>query len=271
MTCSRPVGFALLMLTPLVWGAEPIRDEGLRREILRAVWPGARATVFAGKFHTISYTDFPDALKGETVYWVSSPPQDQSEDCAADDLVGYTAPSRRRELRFRAWVWPSRPDDLVTVLQYKFPDAHPSFGCQSVARLVHLTRHDGHLQVQQSFVFEMTHHNAVEGAEFIDLTGNGKWGLVTESDFGGGGTEASEFVVFALEQGRLQQWLNVPSRWRGWDAYTQTLDVARTRATGAAQFCFTKTMWVENGEQLAKPRITQPCYPRFTGWKIEER
>jgi len=264
----------VLIAAGVVWGEEPIRDEGLRRETLAAVWPGAKVSVVEGKRIDDSYAfldhQFPDAMKDERVYRVVGPPRDPSEECAAEDIVGEHRPSRERLLRMRAWTATSG-EDLVAIFQYQFLHNQPALACESIARAVHLVRHDGRLQVERIFTLEMTHHHGVQGADLMDLSGHGTWGLAVQSDFGGGGTAASELVVLGLYRGELQQWLNVPSQWIGWDAYSQKLDLARTRATSAAQFCFVKTTLFENGEKLATPRVTRPCYPRFTGEKVDER
>ena len=77
----------------------------------------------------------------------------------------------------------------------------------------------------------------------------------------------SDLIVFSLKEGRFSQLLNVPSRLHEWVEkeieYEQVLDVQRTVSTSGKQFCFTKTVFID-GRRLKPPRITQPCYSRFT-------
>jgi hypothetical protein len=264
----------LLISAPLILSAaEEISGDVPATEILAAAFP--KMTI--GKVPRRTIDDswsmdkmlfFPDALAKEPVYIVSGAPIDDIERCAASDVAPQTA-SLQRELRMRAYRWPGENDDVLAIVQYRFPDGAPPGSCESIARLFHLDRRGGVLRNKESFLLDSTHHRALNGIQLVDLDGDGTEELVIESDSGGGGIHSSDLVVFSLSKGTFARWLNVPSRLHEWHGkeqeYIQIINVAGTVSEHAQRFCFTKTTFVLDGEWLSKPRTSQPCYSRFAG------
>jgi len=252
---------------------EPIADEGLRGEILAAVFPGAKVSVQEEKVLNDSYWNgpkgaeilYPDVLKTEKVYRVVAPPRDHAEECAAESVITMKH-SQTREVRFRVWGWPSRANDSVAVVQYRFLPAQSSAACESIVRAVHVTRREGSLHVTEALDFEMTGHIAVQRAELIELSGDGVPQLIVETDAGGGGVRESRLAVIDLASGKFEKWLNVLSRSRLWnepdEEFTQVLDVERTRASHGTQFCFTRTLFAEKGTWLHPSRRSDRCYSK---------
>ena len=120
---------------PMVKAALTIEDESLRTEILRAVFPNMAISVIPGR--SINYSvpsderpgfTSPDAFPTEKVYRIVGLPTSRVENCAAGSVLDQSE-SDTRELRFRAYSWPGAPDpksDALVILQYNFPEAHPS-------------------------------------------------------------------------------------------------------------------------------------------------
>src|ERR1035438_10541446 len=84
---------ALIATAGILCGAEPLVDEALRIQILRALFPETAISLAPGR--SIDYTwttqtraplSFPDALASENVYNVAGPPSDDLEHCAAQDM-----------------------------------------------------------------------------------------------------------------------------------------------------------------------------------------
>src|SRR6185436_7768326 len=77
---------ALLMFA----ATDPITDEALRLEALRAVFPGMPVVAVAGKrikVPKVNRETDPDALAGEQIYRVTGQPQDKTEQCAAESVI----------------------------------------------------------------------------------------------------------------------------------------------------------------------------------------
>ncbi len=251
--------------------AAPIRDEPLRVAALRAIFSGMQVSVVPSKKIDDSWPKkprpgelyFPDALAGETVYRVVGRAMNQMEDCASSNVAEPEKSSSTRQVRFRLFWWPKENGaGLLAALQYKFPAANPAMACPSMAILVHLVKKDAGWHQRNGYLFETTHHDAVQRIELVDLAGGGTADhLVIESDFGGGGGRASSLQVFELRQGRFDEALSKESRMEFGDhVYTDTLDIARTRQTHSQQFCTSKTTMLERGERIDPPRTTKPCY-----------
>lgn len=267
----------ILIVAPLtLLGAQQITGDDAAAEILGAAFPGMTVRkvdrTINDSWRMGRNLFFPDALAREPVYIVDGQPEGAHERCAASSALSTPneeKPARRRELRMRACPWPGKKDDVLAIVQYRFLDARPPGSCESIGRLFHLDRRGGMLRNKDSFVFDTTHHRALNGIRLVDLDGDGIEELLVETNAGGGGGHASHLVVLSLIQATFTQWLNVPSRLDEWhgkeEEYVQTIDVARTVSTGGRRFCFTKTAFTLSGDRLPRPRISHPCYPRFAG------
>jgi len=270
----------VLIAAGVVWGKEPIRDEGLRRETLAAVWPGAKVSVVEGKRIDDTFVSkgrqwkivFPDTFSAETVYHVVGAPVDSDEECAAYDM-GTDRTSHTREVRFRAWTWPGSTagsDNVLAVVQYRFPDVMPAFSCPSIARVVRAIRIDGKLQKRDDFTFETAHHRGVEDARLVDLAGAGVPELLVESDWGGYGVFESNLMVFSLGGRRFKQLLNISCRGvlnfsDVLEVFEKTLDVARTQREHGERFCFNVTSFAHDGKWLDSPQKSLSCEGKLAG------
>jgi hypothetical protein len=259
-------------------GASPIRDEGLRRQILAVVFPNMPVSAVSGDLHPSNKPKpgelifLPDALAGERVYRVIGPPSGKTEYCAAEDMGSETfKQSEVRKLSFVAYRWPRR-SDLLAVLQYKFIGANPAGSCWSIGRIVHLAASgDGRWRIVEDLQLDIQHHSGLERIELIDLSGSGTGELLVESDWGGAATAGSSLHVYSLESGRFVQWLDTTARVEGmYGSFTQLLNIPKTRAKNARSFCFRKTEYAEaDYKLLPKPQVSIVCYPRYEG--VERR
>jgi hypothetical protein len=111
---------------------EPIADEHIRIELLRAAFPAMAVELQSLRAIDRTWTTqtrfplvFPDAFASEKVYKVTGPPQDAAERCAAQDLLSHRN-SNDREVRFQVFKWPAASrDDVLMILQYRFTEASP--------------------------------------------------------------------------------------------------------------------------------------------------
>lgn len=269
----------LFLATAFLRGAEPIRDERLRMEILSAIFPGMSISVDRGRHIDASWRSvdrdaplfFPDDFALEGVYRVIGPPSGDLEKCAAQDINRGTA-AQTRALRFRAFFWPgSHNSAVLAVVQYEFVEAVPAAVCQSIPYLAKVVRADGKWRVKAHLELPSHRHSGFQGVRLLDLDGDGAEELAVESDSGAPGVAGSYLNVFQLKFGRFDQWLKVPSRLEDSlelqkrEIYTQTLDVERTKSQQANSFCFSKTTFLSASTKLTMPIVSVPCYPRFTG------
>jgi hypothetical protein len=254
---------------------QPVSDEALRLDALRAIFPGMPVALDQSKRIDDSWPEkpnagelyFPDALAGESVYMVTGGALNEAESEASKN-INTGKFSKTRQLRFKLFRWPKENDiGLLAVLQYDFPDASPAMSCPSVGLLVHLKWDAADWGVKEQYLLETVHHHSLQGIRLLDLTGDGAYELVIESNAGGAGTAGSHLLVFDLSEGRLDEVLNTESRMQYMtsDWYTQTLDLRRTRDSHGQRFCFAKTTLFEAGEAFRPPRVTRPCYRRGEG------
>lgn len=267
------VAAALLCATAIGNGAgQPVSDEALRLDALRAIFPGMSISLDRGKRIDDSWPEkpragelyFPDALADESVYAVTGGAMNEAEREASENIVTGRFFTTRR-LRFKLFMWPKENDSgLLAVLQYDFPDASPAMSCPSIGLLVHLTKNAAGWAATEEYLLETVHHHSLQGISLLDLTGVGADTLVVESDSGGAGTGVSDLLVFDLGKGRLDEVLYTESRLESMtdDLFTQTLDLSRTRESHGQRFCFSKTTLVEAGKAFRPPRVTRPCYGR---------
>lgn len=272
--------FACLLVaaTASFSATQPITDESLRMDALRAVFPNTTISLEAGRSindswspagHSKGFT-FPDALANAKVYRVVGPPSGQAEECAASDVTHEKSFSQIREVRFRVFRWPGSADSssLVAVLQYAFQGANPPMSCPSIARVSHVMKIHGRWREVAGFDLDTTHHTSVQSIKLVNLAGGHSQQLLIKSDWGGAGVHGTNLAIFSPGRRRFHQWLNVPSRVYSsvdGDSFVQTLNVPGTRQQKAERFCFRKTIFAEDGKWLLQPVETHPCYPRFTG------
>lgn len=263
-----------LVVATSTFAAGPITDEALRLKVLSAIFPEMEIERIDRRIDSTIRLDirpplaFPDALALAPAYRVTGPPQDDRERCAARDLAGRTT-SSARELRFQLFPWPGAfRGELLAVLQYRFTGAQTAGGCPSLAGLFRMAPSGGKWKIVDSFPFETSRHNHLEGLQFLRLTGDDDEELVVESDSGDGARFVSDLHILLLAHGRFQELLNVPSRLhingKG-DQWSQTLDAARTLTQSGQQFCFDKTVWAADHRRFLVPEVTHPCYPRGMG------
>jgi hypothetical protein len=268
---------AALAFTPLLGAAEPIQNESVRLQILAAIFPSM--TVSGGaipgrktmplKHGTFPPIEFPDALAGERLYYVTGEPASESEKCAAENMLESTF-SQVRELQFKAFALPPT-HDAVAVLQYTFSGSSPAGSCWSVGRVVRLSLQNTGWRVEQDRVLQGQHHSGLEEISVIDLDNDGFAELIVDMDEGGAGNHGSSLILYSLQEGQLEEWLRVISRSVGiYGAFAQRLDLAATRAARAQRFCFRKIEYAEADlKVLPKPRVSASCYPKYEG--VERR
>lgn len=254
---------------------QPVSDEVLRLDALRAIFPGMSISLDRSKRIDHSWPEkpkagelyFPDALAGEGVYAVTGRAMNEAESEASENIIDGKF-FDTRQLRFKLFRWPKESDSgLLAVLQYDFPDASPAMSCPSIGLLVHLIKNGANWAVKEQYLLATVHHHSLQGIRLLDLTGVGADELVIESNFGGAETTGSVLLVFDLSKGRLDEVLDTESRiqYMTDDWYTQTLDLSRTRESHGQRFCFSKTTLVEAGKVFRTPRVTRPCYKRGDG------
>jgi hypothetical protein len=249
----------------LVFGAsDPITDEALRMEALRAVFPGMQISATGKRVNArerdwSSVIPFPDALAGEQVYRVAGKPQNEVERCNADGGIGRI--SSVREVALRLYAWPRLSTDFVAVLQYAFAAALPTMPCSSIGLVAHIARRAGRLVAEDQFLLDSEHHWSIPGIELVDLTGDGIEELVVDSDFGGAYVSASKRYIFDLSRARLALRAEADSHVVRLEPghqqeFTFVLDRARSRSYAGTKFCFINTVY-----RPSPPRVTNVCLP----------
>jgi len=253
---------ALLMFA----ATDPITDEALRLEALRAVFPGMPVVAVPGKRVRARERDwksvvpFPDAMAGESVYRVTGLPRNEVERCNADR--GLKGPSMVREVALRLYAWPRLNTDFVAVLQYEFTDASASMPCSSIGLIVHLSRGAEKLEATEEFLVNTEHHWSLPGIQLVDLTGDGIEELVVESDIGGAYISASNLYILDLSRGRLSLRAETSSHVvrlepSQEEEFATVLDIPRSRLFAGAKFCFVETVY----KKLTSPRVKRLCIP----------
>ena len=248
--------------------SQPLTNEGLRIEALRAIFAGEEISVEPSRKIKDSEPDSPGgALADEPVYLVKGKATNEAERSASADIItgqfSYT-----RQVRFKVFRWPSEGDSgLLAALQYDFADANPASFCPSLGLLVHLVSDAGKWKNQNEYLLETMHHSSLPGIRMLDLTGKGADSLVIESDHGGAGVAVTSLHIFNLGKGRFDERLDIDSRVDDSDqeGYTQTLDIKRTVQSQGRIYCFSKTTLYEKGKWFKAARITHPCYASSYG------
>jgi hypothetical protein len=246
----------------------PIRDEALRLQALRTIFPTTQIATGLDAQIGAGYEMFlPDALAGEPVVRVTGAAINEAEQEASLDVVNLNTSNTRR-VRMKLFWWPGEKHaGLLAILQYDFAGILPAFCCLSIGRLEHLVADGTGWKVGDEYMLPTEHHYSLQKIELTDLAGDGTIYLVVESDAGGAGVEASAMRVFALSRGSFDEILATPAQLVNVEpsAFTQVLDIKRTQQTRARQFCVLKTTTAENGKQYRAPLITHPCYERGEG------
>jgi hypothetical protein len=270
--------FSFLVFAGAVHSAEVVADQSTHKQILSTLFPNAKIESQRGVLSRHrssskppgSQLDFPDALAEEPVYRVRGQGQDDDERCASENM-GTGAFSDVRDLRMKVWRWPGFKDrsHFLVLVHYSFVGAAPAGSCWSVARLLHLKRSESGFETVGLERLNLMHHSGFQLARSVDLDGDGIDELVIEVDWGGAGMVGSTLKVFDLQGGRLNLWLDLPSRLfessEEIQQYVQVLDIQRTRRERAAQFCFKKTVFAAGDHWLPKPEVTRPCFKRYEG------
>jgi hypothetical protein len=257
----------------------PVTDEAIRLQTLAAIFPGTMVTVAVDRAIDSSHRSadprrlvtFPDALAKEKVYRVTGAPANEVERCAA---AGKS--TGQREARLRVYAWPPNGKDgvLLAVVQYAFQGPDPDSSCASIALIVRLLLAGQRLEVAERFLLDTGKHEGLQNVQLVDLSGDGIDELVVESDFGEKDASGSTIQIFDLSHGKLEQVLEHASRMyakvMGEELYKQELDIPRTLKTQGKQFCFTRTVYGEEGKWYPSPKVTRPCYDRGRGVDAEE-
>lgn len=256
----------------------PITDESLRMEALAAVFPGAMITIAVDRALDLTHRSlevsrtviFPDALAKEKIYRVTSAPANEIERCAAAGK-----PIGQREVRFRLHGWPGRNvSELLGVFQYAFTGREPDWSCASVGLIVRLVRNGEKLEVAERFLLDAQKHESLQNVQLVDLTGDGSAELIVESEVGDPHRIGSTILIFDLSQSRLEEIMEQVSRLHAKapvaELYKQELDISRSQRMKGEQFCFTRTVYREDGAWFPNPKVTKPCYARGRGVNEEE-
>ncbi|MGA9882256.1 MAG: hypothetical protein WBQ34_00915 [Candidatus Acidiferrales bacterium] len=270
--------YSLVGASAALSATNPIADESLRMDALRAVFPKTTISLVVGSSTDDSWRPaghskqflFADALATENVYRLVGPASGPAEQCAASDVTNDSLFSEIRELRFEVFRWPGAADSssLLAVFQYRFLGSNPPLSYPSIAHLARVTNTNGKWPESAGFDLDTTHHTSIQRIELTSLDGHHSQELLMESDWGCAGVVGTNLVVFSLSRGRFNQWLNVPSRVyssAGGDSYVESLELPSTRQHNADRFCFRRIMFATNGLWLSQPVETHRCYPRFAG------
>jgi hypothetical protein len=270
---------SVLSTVVLLAASGPIADESVRMQALGTIFHGMSISVVEGQSIDDSWhpyggrdnLDFPDALKAERVYQIVGNAVSETERCTAGDVLSRKL-STVRELRFQVYPWPGNnsPTDLLAILQYRFKSVNPPGACTSIGRLVRVTKSTSVWKVGAEFLFDTTHHTAIQSIRLIDLSSDGVEELLVESDSSGGGYVGSALTILDVTAGRFRPLIRVAAQASGevdtGDAhleyeYKQTIDIPRTIREHGRMFCFTKSTYAEQGKRFATPLTSGPCYP----------
>jgi hypothetical protein len=177
---------ALIATAGILCGAEPLVDEALRIQVLRALFPETAISLAPGR--SIDYTwttqtraplSFPDALASENVYNVAGPPSDDLEHCAAQDMLSRHAS--------------------------EFAEAKPAGSCLSIAFLVRLAPSNGKWEVRERFFLNSSYNHQLESVRWINLPGSGYEEFVVESDLADGDRLCSYMHILNLALGSFEE------------------------------------------------------------------
>ena len=246
----------------------PIRNETLRLQALRVIFPAAQiATGLDARSGAGDGQFLPDALAGEPVIRVTGAVMNEAEQEASRDLLNDNTSNTRR-VRMKLFWWPGEKHaGLLAILQYDFAGIFTAMSCVSIGRLAHLVADGTGWKVDDEYLLRTEHHFSLQKIELTDLAGDGTRYLVVESDGGGLGVAVSAMHVFALSRGSFDEILATPAQLVNVEpsAFTQALDIKRTQQTRARQFCVLKTTTAENGKQYRPPPTSHLCYERGEG------
>ncbi len=183
--------------------------------------------------------------------------------------------SSERRVRFLLYRWPREGDTgLLAIVQYDFTGENHAGCCWSIGIVAHLVRSKATWQVRDQYLLETWQHTTVESVRFLDDDT-----LLVESDLGGAATAIIEVTGFDLRYGRLDEILDTYSYLEHDLAvddtdhsahYDQKLDLSRTAQTHGREFCFVKTLSMQDDKWLVPPRVTRPCYKRGDGVDAED-
>jgi hypothetical protein len=264
-----------LFAAQLAGAAQPIIEEELRLQVLASIFPGMPVAPISQRTEDSSLRIqnrwrlvFPDALAAERLYRVTGPPTNEPERCAAEDMLNRKTRDVR-EVRFQIFAWPGDVGGrILAIVQYRFEGAKPSASCTSIAALFRVAPAGKSWEIKERYLLSTAKHHHLEAIQLARVTGASDDELVIESDAGDGNRFASDLRVFNLAGGRFQELLNVPSRVYialKAEAWTQSLDIARTLTQQGDRFCFVKTLYAADQRWLPTPLVTTPCYARGEG------
>jgi hypothetical protein len=269
-----------LFVAKPICAAIPIFDEYLRLQILASIFPGMELARIFQRVEDSSLRiqnrwrmDFPDALAAEQLYRVTGSPLNEQERCAADDLLNRMTRDTR-EVRFQIYAWPGSAANqrILAIVQYRFAGAKPSATCTSIAALFRLAPAGKKWEIEERYFLDTAKHHHLEGIQLARVTGASEEELVIESDYGDATRFGSDLRVFNLAHGHFLELVDVPSRVYiavKAEAWTQSLDIARTLAQQGDRFCFVKTVYAAEQRWFATPLVTKPCYERGEGVAAE--
>ncbi len=257
---------------PIFAATQPIADEQLRVDTLAQLFPGSMVTTAVDRDLDLSrrlgdakhYVSYPDAFAKERIYRVTGAPANQIERCAASGRL-----RAEREIRMQMFAWPRRAGEFVAVIQYAFPGRDPDWSCASIGLIAHVTVVADRPKITDRFLLDAQKHEALQNVMLTDLTGDGVEELIVESDSGDPQSTASIISIFDLRGEKLEQILEHASRMyakmMGEELYKQELDISRSLKMKGEQFCFTRTVYVEDGKWYGQPKVTRPCYTKGRG------
>jgi len=225
-----------------------ITEEPFQIKVLQTIFPGAEISATSQRIPLKAGER--DAFAAERVYRVVGPPLNEAERAAAEDVASSKVSNERR-VRLLAYRWPGEGDaGLLAVLQYDFAGVVPAGCCWSIGRLAHLVRSGGIWRVRDRHLLQTQHHSTVEAVGFLDDRT-----LLVESDVGGAATSIVRLSIFDLSRGTLddvQEGESVVEHDVAVDDtdqsihYSERLDLRRTANAHGRQFCFVRTVTMQN-------------------------
>lgn len=249
--------------------AEPVRDEAVRLNALRAIFPGAtrifdsnrKVDLTLNPRNELSPFRLDDSLREESVYVVSGAIEPH-ETCAAAQ-AGKARRQAVRRLRYR--LFQLGPTRYLVALNYHFADATPPRECYRIGRVVLLDHEGGNWKQLDVRAVTKPGFRMFSRLQLEDLNGDGHQELLLDWNWSGENAAGTELEIFNLREGRILMRFSTFSQTflygEEGEEIMQLFDLKKTLADKGRRAFFRRVTFVRKSERLAEPEMKEISMP----------